>query len=68
MAETATSDLICAGLKTLQREVQADARRIAANVRLDAIQQDVHNLQTASARQDERLDCIERRLDLAAAH
>jgi predicted nuclease with TOPRIM domain len=33
-----------------------------------ALQQDVHNIYGILARHDDRLDRIERRLDLAAAH
>ncbi|WP_454916750.1 hypothetical protein [Xanthobacter sediminis] len=71
-----SSDLIYEVLEAIQRNVawlrdantQSRAELIAMRGHLNAIQQDVHNLYTTVARQDDRMDRIERRLDLADAH
>ena len=72
MAE-ASNDLIYEVLKSLQNEVaqvRQDVREVKAELQalrghMAASQQDVANIYTTLVRQDQRLDRIERRLELA---
>jgi len=72
MAEV-TNELICeilkqlqqdnAGLKDGQREIKESL--VAIRTHLVALQQDVSNIYTVLGRNDNRLDRIERRLEIA---
>ncbi|MBN9244138.1 MAG: hypothetical protein J0I98_15210 [Mesorhizobium sp.] len=68
----ATNDLLYEVLKSIQQEIrtlkegQGDIRQEIVSIRLAQLstQNDVHNIYGMLARQDERLDRIDRRLEL----
>ncbi len=75
MAEI-TSEQIFEMLKDIQQDVgqiretavQSRSELLAVRTHLNAIQLDIHTIYEALARQNDRLERIERRLNLPAAH